>query len=120
MALPGTPSTLAAGLHQVQASPEQASQLLVWLTIHHRVVLIGEIGATVPAGTVFVPRSTNLGDITTLLEALTGRGRPVVLLLVGERINADVITRSVGDLAVIHAGTEGTLTVSEDGVLVPA
>ena len=120
VALPGTPSTLAAGMHRVQASPEQASQLLVWLTHHHRVILIGEIGATVPAGTVFVPRSANLGDITTLLEALTGRGRPVVLLLIGDRVNADVVTRSVGDLAVVRVGTEGTLTVAEDGALVPA
>lgn len=119
-ALPGTPSALPAGLQKVAADPGAASRLLGWLAQQHRVVLLGEVGAAVPAGTVFVPRSRDLGDVTALVESLAGRGRPLAVLVVGEAAGAEALAEGLSDLPVVWATSSGGATVGEDGAIVPA
>lgn len=119
-AVPGTPSPLAAGLQKVSADPSEASRLLGWLAQQHRVILLGEVGAAVPAGTVFVPRSHDLGDVTALVEALSGRGRPLAVLILGASPGAEALAEGLSDLPVLWATASGSVTVGEDGALVPA
>lgn len=113
-ALPGTPSALPAGLHRVCADPAAAGRLLVWLSQEHRVILLGEVGAAVPAGAVFLPRSRDLGDVSTLVEALDGRGRPLAVLVVGGAAAGDVLSEGLPDLPVLWTGDTGA-AVGEDG-----
>ncbi|MFT4977314.1 MAG: hypothetical protein ACI8S6_003219 [Myxococcota bacterium] len=119
VALPGTPSALPRGLTRIKADPAAAGRLLVWLTGCHRVLLIGEVGAAIPAGTVFIPRSADLGDVTMLVEALAGRGRPLAVLVVGDA-RADLLAEGLSDLPVLWAGESGTQVVGDDGAPVPA
>lgn len=120
-ALPGTPSALTTGLHTIQASPDETGRLLNWLASQHRVILLGNAGAAVPAGTVFVPRSSDLGDITVLTESLDGYGRPLVIMVVGDTVSGSNLASSISELPVFWVRHEhGEQSVGADGAPEPS
>jgi hypothetical protein len=120
-ALPGMPSALKAGLHTIRASPDEASRLLGWLASQHRLILLGNAGAAVPAGTVFVPRSSDLGDISALVEALEGYGRPIAVMVVGNATPGDELAGGLTELPVFWVRSEhGEQSVGADGAPEPA
>ena len=65
---------------------------------------------------MFVPRSSDLGDITVLAESLDGYGRPLVVLIVGETPSGSELASGLSELPVFWVRREhGEQSVGADG-----
>ena len=116
--LPGSPSPLETGLQTKRANPIETSRLLGWLALQHCVILIGNTRAAHPMGTVAVPRSDDLGDLTSLVEALDELGRPLVVPVVGKASAAGDLAVGLSDIPVLRVQRYvGEQVVGEDGGL---